>query len=68
MVAWKVSSAVNSPKHNNTALLEPQQQLAAHQPSVHVGDEDRSMTLPRVDREGYRHHWLFAATSFRQRR
>lgn len=49
MAAWEVSAAVNRPKNNNAALLEPKQQLAAHQPSVHLGDQEPSMSLPLAD-------------------
>jgi SOS response associated peptidase (SRAP) len=49
MAAWEVNRAVNSPKNNDAALIEPMTQLTAHQPSVRTDDGQPSMDLPLLD-------------------
>jgi putative SOS response-associated peptidase YedK len=49
MVAWEVTRAVNTPKNNVAALIEPVAQRATHQPSVSTPDAELSMDLPLGD-------------------
>jgi putative SOS response-associated peptidase YedK len=46
MVAWEVSKAVNSPKNNLAAVIEP---VRSPQPSVHTPDPEASPELPLED-------------------